>query len=583
MINKSRKSSLLFLIIATVTFSCDNATTKSAITDTADAIYYGGDIITMEGDSASYAEAVAIKNGKIIFVGSRSGAEKFHGDSTAMNDLQGKTMMPGLIEQHLHPLLGALFLTMPAIAPEDWVTPLKTYKAATTAADYISKLKNEFANRKDTSGVFYSWGYHPLWHGPLTRQMLDAISNTIPIAIWHRSCHEFFVNTPFLEKFKIDEAAIAKAPADARNQIDFKKGHFYENGAMVYLLPVIFSELAAPDKMKEGLRLMVKYLHHNGVTAFNEPGAQMDSSTAKLYEEELSRDDVPMLSTFVAEGNVTFMTKGDSALPIAEAVIKTFPDGGKVFFFPKQIKLFMDGSIISQLMQMKDGYTDGHHGEWMLKPELMEKATKLFWDAGYQIHIHVNGDEGLEVLLGCIERRMKENPRKDHRTVIVHFANSTDEQVKKLAALGCIVSANPYYVTGFSEKFSQYGVGEERAEAMVRLGPVEKLGVPISLHSDLPMAPSNPLYLAWCAITRKAPDGKVFRPDLAVSRNTALRAITIDAAQSWRMEDIIGSIKTGKNATFTILKQNPYKVEVDSIKDIQVDATVFEGKLFPVQ
>jgi predicted amidohydrolase YtcJ len=96
------------------------------------------------------------------------------------------------------------------------------------------------------------------------------------------------------------------------------------------------------------------------------------------------------------------------------------------------------------------------------------------------------------------------------------------------------------------------------------------------------MAPSNPLFLAWCAITRKAADGKVFRPDLAVSRHTALRAITIDAAYSWRMEDKIGSIKPGKNATFTILKQNPYMVAVDELKDITVRATVFNGKIFPV-
>ncbi len=557
----------------------EKATAGNAIST----MYYGGDIITMEGDSAQYAEAVVVTDGKIAFVGPKEEAMKMAGNGHEMVDLQGKTMMPGLIEQHLHPLLGALFLTMPTIAPEEWVTPEKTYPAVTSPADYMKSLKAEFANRKDTGNVFFIWGYHQLWHGPLTRDMLDKISTRVPIGVWHRSCHEFFVNTAFLKKYKIDPAAIAKTTADTRNQIDLKKGHFYENGAMVYLLPTIFADFASPDKLKRGLHLMVQYLHHNGVTAYNEPGALIDPGTAKLYEEELNKEDVPMLSTFIAEGNTTFMAKGDSALQMAEASLKTFPEGGKVFFFPKQIKLLLDGSIISQLMQMKAGYKDGHKGEWMLKPELMEKATKLFWDAGYQIHIHVNGDEGLEVLLDCIERRMKENPRKDHRTVIVHFANSTEEQVKKLAALGCIVSANPYYVTGFSDKFSQYGLGQERAEAMVRIGSVEKLGVPISLHSDLPMAPSNPLFLAWCAITRKSADGKTFRPDLAISRHAALRAITIDAAQSWRMEDKIGSIKEGKNATFTILEQNPYKVEVDAIKDIKVNATVFQGKLFPVK
>lgn len=571
----------LIIIFTCVFISCNQKTKTTDSADAAYVTYFGGDIITMEGTEGSTVEAVVTKGDKIVFTGNLATAKENYEDARLVN-LEGKAMMPGFIEQHLHPLLGALFLTMPAIAPEDWETPVKIYRAATTPADYLEKLKNEFSQRKDESGVFYTWGYQQLWHGDINRTVLDSISATVPIGVWHRSCHEFIVNSAFLKKYNIDEAAVAAAPEDARKQINLAKGHFYENGAMVYLLPIIFADFASPKVMKEGLGLMADYLHKNGITAYNEPGALIDSSLAKLYDSELNKPEVPLLSTFIAEGNTTYMAKGDGALQAAEKSLTTFPQGGKVFYFPKQIKLLMDGSIISQLMQMKDGYTDGHQGEWMLKPELMEKATKLFWDAGYQIHCHVNGDEGLEVLLGCIERRMKENPRKDHRTVIVHFANSTDEQVKKLAALGCIVSANPYYVTGFSEKFSQFGLGEERAGSMVRLAPVENLKVPVSFHSDLPMAPANPLFLAWCAITRKATDGKVFRPDLGVLRHTALRAITIDAAYSWRMEDKIGSIKTGKNATFTILKENPYKVDVDAIKDIQVDATVFEGRLFPV-
>ena len=234
-------------------------------------------------------------------------------------------------------------------------------------------------------------------------------------------------------------------------------------------------------------------------------------------------------------------------------------------------------------MQMKDGYLDGHHGEWMADPETLDKSTKVFWEAGYQLHIHVNGDLGLEEVLKIVEKRMNENPREDHRTTIIHFANSTEEQVKKLASLGCIVSANPYYITGFGDKYAEIGLGPERAHAMVRLSPVEKLNVPISLHSDLPMAPSDPLYLAWAAVTRKTNNGNQLRPDLALSLHGAMKAITIDAAQSWRMEDQIGSISEGKIANFTILKENPYQVDPDRLKDIEIWGTVFEGKEYPIK
>jgi predicted amidohydrolase YtcJ len=550
--------------------------------NSADSIYFGGDIITMEGDSPEYVEAVAVKDGKILFVGSKDEAMKLEGSETKLFDLRGKTMMPGFIEQHLHPFLGGLFLTMPAIAPENWEVPGKTWKAATSHEDYMTMLKTEFAKHQDSNSIFWTWGFHQYYHGELNRAMLDEVSSITPIVVWHRSCHEFYCNTAFLKRFNITDEDLKNTSAIARQQINLKKGHFYENGAMVYLLPKIYNELASPDRMKKGLKLMVEMLHSNGITAYNEPGALMDLSMAKLYSEVLGAPDVPMLSTFIVEGNTLYMSKGDSALTLAEKTVDLLPREGKVYFFTKQIKLLMDGAIISQLMQMKDGYLDGHSGEWMLKPELMEPATRLFWNAGYQIHIHVNGDLGLEVVLNAIEKCMKENPRENHRTVIVHFANSTDELVNKAAKLGCIISANPYYVTGFSNKYSQIGLGTERATAMVRLAPAEKLGIPISLHSDLPMGPADPLFLVWCAVTRRSNEGNVVRPDLAISLHTALKGITIEAAYSWQMENEIGSIKESKKANFTLLKENPYKVEIDRLKDIEVAATVFEGKLFSV-
>lgn len=233
-------------------------------------------------------------------------------------------------------------------------------------------------------------------------------------------------------------------------------------------------------------------------------------------------------------------------------------------------------------MQMKNGYLDGHEGEWIQGPEEMEQITKVFWEQGYQIHIHTNGDLGLDEVIKVIQRRMDEYPREDHRTTIVHFANSTDEQVARLAELGCIISANPYYVTAFSDKYSEMGLGPERAQAMVRLGTAEDLGVSVSLHSDLPIAPSDPLFLAWCAATRETNEGNIHRPDLALSLHAALKAITIDAAYSWRMENELGSIKEGKIANFTILDQNPYRVGTEGLRDIAVLATVFEGRAFPL-
>ena len=118
---------------------------------------------------------------------------------------------------------------------------------------------------------------------------------------------------------------------------------------------------------------------------------------------------------------------------------------------------------------------------------------------------------------------------------------------------------------------------------MVRLATIEAENISVSLHSDLPMAPADPLFLAWSAATRRTNSGQILRADLALSRDAALRAITINAAYSWQMEESLGSIKVGKIANFTILQQNPYSVELEMLKDIPVYGTVFEGTLFPVR
>ena len=544
-----------------------------------DLLLIGGTILTME-EVQPNAEAIAIRDGKIVWIGLEKDIQQL--EATQVVYLKDQTLMPGLIQQHLHPTLGALTLSIPVIAPEDWELPTKTWPAAKNGAEYIQYLKKAIEEHTSET-TFFSWGFHQYFHGDLDRSMLDEISSTIPIVIWHRSCHEFYMNTAAIEKYGVHQEKINASGQAIAEQVNLEKGHFYENGAFIYLLPLIMPDLANPQRFIAGLQQMVTLLHHGGVTAFNEPGGVFTPDILQLYQLVLGAEDTPMSTYLIPEARSLMIQHGiDGVLAASQAVAKLLPTTGKVRFFDKHIKLFSDGAIISQLMQMKDGYLDGHHGEWMQKPEELAKVMKVYWDQGYQIHVHVNGDLGLEKLLDTVEDRMKENPRKDHRTTIVHFANSTDEQVQRIADLGCIVSANPYYVTAFSKKFSQIGLGHDRAEAMVRLGPVEKLGVSISLHSDLPMAPAAPLYLAWAAVTRKTHEGETMRPDLAISVHTALKAITIEAAYSWGMEKEIGSIAIGKTANLTILKENPYEADKNRLKDIEVVGTYFEGKYFPV-
>ncbi|MTV32325.1 amidohydrolase family protein [Rhodoblastus acidophilus] len=547
-------------------------------------IFVAKKIITMERENPT-ATAVAIAGNRIVAVGSLDQVKAALGERPFRIDktFADKVLTPGLIDQHLHPILGALTLAVEVIAPEDWPMPGKFNKAALTPEDYRARLKAAETALKSPNEWLLTWGYQPLWHGKLTRADLNAISKTRPISVWHRSCHEFFLNDAAIAALGLTEAA-TKGKGEWSEQVNFNEGHYWEGGLNFMMAPML-KVLATPERLGFGLRQMVTYLHANGVTAYNEPGALYTPDMWALYQDILGAPSTPIYSTFLADGRgIPDRVGMAKALQATEEQIAVSPagPGKKLMFFPRQIKLFADGAIISQLMQMKDGYLDGHKGEWIMPPDQLEERARLYWNAGYQLHIHVNGDLGLEVLLNILEKLMAENPRADHRTVIVHFANSTEEQIGRIARLGAIVSANPYYPVGFADKYSETGLGPERANAMVRANSVRKHAIPLSYHSDLPMGPSAPLALASFGVNRVTPSGRVAGPEQRIDVDAALRAVTIEAAYSWRQEDLIGSIAPGKIANFTVLGEDPYAVDPIKLKDIPVWGTVFEGEVHPV-
>ena len=301
-----------------------------------------------------------------------------------------------------------------------------------------------------------------------------------------------------------------------------------------------------------------------------------------MQNEVLGEAETPFRMYYLVDGKTMVMAYPEEDViaepePLFESAV------GMTRFLPKKVKLFVDGAMFSQLMQMSDGYLDGHQGEWLMQPELFEKAFRIYWDAGYQIHVHQNGDAGLDLLLDTLEKNLKRNPRRDHRTVIVHFGFSRPEQVERLATLGAIVSANPFYTVALADRYSEVGIGPERAQEMVRLGDVVRAGVSVSLHADMPMAPGQPLLLMDSAVNRITLEGNVAGRDQRLSPEQALRAVTIDAAFSLRMEDEVGSIEPGKLANLTVLAENPLSIASESIKDIRVVATVHEGRVFPVE
>lgn len=538
------------------------------------------EIITLDPENP-VVEAVAINNGHIIATGSFDQLRQKFINEPHKIDSQFKELIltPGFIAQHDHPLLAGITMTSEVIAIEDWITPDRTFKAAKNQQDYLQKLSEAEGKMNDPHELLLTWGYHHYFHGFLKKSQLDAISRTRPIIVWHRSAHEMYINSAAEKKYGVTEQWYNNLTPSQKAQSDFENGHYWEQGWFA-LGPLLMNELASAERLTKALQFVERYFHTNGITAGAEPGGVLVKSLQDAQNQILGDAENPFRFFFIADGK-TLAQAGSPEEVINSTNNLLKWNSYKTQFLPNQVKLFADGAIFSQAMQLREPYSDGHEGEWMMDLDFFAKAFKIYWDAGFQIHVHVNGDKGLDMLLSELEKNLQNNPRPDHRTVVVHFAVSQPDQINKIKSLGAIVSANPYYPIALSDNYRENGLDHARADSMVRLGDVERAGISFSLHSDMPMAPGRPLFLMHSAVNRITNDGNLRGSDQRVSRLAAFKAITSEAAFSLRLEERMGTIEPGKDANFTILDDNPLTIDAAEIKNITVMGTILEGDFYP--
>ena len=512
-------------------------------------IYTAKEIITMS-PTVNLANAVAVRDGKIIDVGDAMKLqERFKESKGLMIDdtFSNKVITPGLIDPHLHFWLFALVSNAHFITPADWQLPWGDVKGVVGEKAYQDSLKALDASLKDPNEMLFTWGYHASFHGKLNRTILDKISTTRPIIVWQRSVHEFYFNTKALEFLKQKESDW-EGLGEASTMMSWKDGRVWEKG-MYPLLPILFPIIGSPEKFKLGLQRARDYIHAGGITTASDPGVQLPEKMILQMISILEGDVMPFNYYLVPAGNVIYDMNGkdaDKAVAVARDMVKRL-NGQHIKWEQNQIKLFTDGAVFSQLMQMQEGYLDGHDGEWIQKPEDFAKSAWAFWKEGYQLIVHQNGDMGLEVSLNTLEGLLHRMPRYDHRFGIHHFAFSKKSQVTRAAKLGAEISSNPFYVHVLGEQYSKVGVGPERSEVMARGRTVLDSGAKLSFHSDSPMAPARPMLLAWSAVNRIGLSGeKVLGAEEKVTPLEAFRAITIDAAHAIRKENQMGSIDIGK-------------------------------------
>ena len=542
-------------------------------------VYPARRIITMD-PSMPTATAVAVREDRIVAVGTMESlqpwldAHDFKIDDTFIN----KVLLPGFIDPHLHPGLGARLLSQnEIITPEDWDLPSGFVEGVTDRAGYLARLQELVDQDEVSEAPFFTWGWNAYWHGPITRRDLDAVSAIRPIVVTQRSSHEVVLNTAALEAAHISEEEAALAP----DGVDWEAGRFWERGQAI-VRRGIATYLRDPTAANNGFDLVADLIHRGGVTTISDPGGapMVGSAQWDHLRAAFDFDHTPFRMLLVPRA------RGYNVRPGATLSAKFEHDRaantGRLVF-TKGVKHMADGAMFAQYMQMGEpGYIDGHHGEWLTPPAELKPEIAPFWNAGFDINIHVNGDRGVDVTLDALEALLLEHPRPDHRYILQHFGFSRQDQATRLGRLDGVVSATGYYLWLLGDKWAEVGIGPDRADQMIRLGSLVRNGVKVTLHSDLPMGPVRPLLAVWSVTTRKTASGTVRGPEEALSLDQALRAVTVDAAWSLRMDHEIGTIAAGKKADFAVLGEDPYAVPLDHVKDIAVWGTVFEGHVFPV-
>ncbi len=540
----------------------------------ADAIYFGGDILTMEGESPQYVEAVTVRDGRIILVGSKSAALAQANDATQLIDLAGKTLMPGLIDPHLHPMLATILIQTDIIAYNDWDLPTGFFPGVQDQASYLERLDAAVASHLATTMPIISWGYHQLYHGDVHRDLLDERYPDVPVVIWQYSFHELRLNSKAIELFGIDEDAARKHP-----QVEIDRGRFFERGAQAFVSPHLIPHVADPANARPAMRHVAEAIHQGGITLVADMTMPtLDFATELLLAREVLDSPETKFRTLLVPISTYYAPNPEQLEEAFERIESLVEHNTDKVAFVKQVKILADGAFFSQLMQLRDGYTDGHHGEWLTEPDELEKYLDFFWRKGYQIHIHTNGDAAVEVVLDLLADLQAREPIDDHRLTLHHLAYFSEAQARRMAELGVMASVNTYFAYAMGDKFGQHGLGEQRAARISAVGDLEKHNVKTSFHSDFFMAPAKPLTLVWAAVNRSTISGRVIGPELAADPYKALQAVTINAAFHVRQEFEVGSIKEGKRADFVVLGSNPLKRPVAEIKDIEILATVLGGE-----
>ena len=521
---------------------------KGDAVTSADLALTGGKVLTMNS-SQPCAEAVAVKGNRIVKVGTNEEIRQLVGETTKVIQLNGKTVVPGFIDTHIHVAdFGRLL---------NWID--------LSDAVSITEMQNRLRTRVETSPKgkwLLGRGLDPTCFAEKrlpTRFDLDSVSPDNPVVFYHQSGQVCVVNSKALESAGVTQLTpVPQGGAADRDEATDELTGVLRDTATNLIWPVIPEP--SEDELVEAAGLACEKIVEAGVTSVH--WMVLSPIELSIIQKLRAQNRLPLSVYVVVPVNLLdtikdFKSTGDSVLTVGGAVISA------------------DGYLAAKTATLFQPYTGGSEsGKLLCAPEEMKTSAAEILKRGLQLVIHAMGDKAVDAALTTIEQTSKKTPLKDVRNRIEQAAVLNQELIRRIKKLGVIVSVQSRVVASeFSVWSATENLGTERARWLYPLKTLLKNGIPVIGGSDCPMEPLSPLLGIQAAVTREA------FPEEQVTVGEALRMYTVDAAYSSGEEKIKGSVETGKIADLTVLSNDPKKVPPSEIPNIAIEMTIIGGRV----
>ena len=529
----------------------------------ADVIFTGGTIIPLAG--AAPVGALAIGNGKVLAAGSQSSVMGLKTKNTKMVNLDGRTLLPGLVDPHNHVILSSVYLELCNDIG---------YTKNPTRAQLIDAMRSYASRTPPGQWLTFSNFDNLLQGGDLSATELDTVSTQHPIFVWYTNGHDACLNSKGLELGNVPPN-VGEIPGG---------GHYGRDASgklngLIYEMPLILKYAAmalpkiTPQIAIKAVRSYTQmaaaagntFLHEPGTvrTEWFEPYAKLSNTLPVRVSCSVMYGDFKGLDPYK---NLGF---GPKAVQIPNSMFTVFG-----------IKIVGDGSDQTETGAQTQPYLNtSAKGSPNYDASLLKKMVADVKALGMPVQIHCNGDYAQDIALDAIEAAYGSSPSPIGINRIEHSTMARLDQIQRMKKLGVQPSFLMNHVRLYGAAYRDEIFGPARAMNADPAGWCVKEGLPFTLHTDSPCSPIGSLNLIETAVTRRCVvDNSVIGKDQAVTIDQALRAVTIDAARQCGMGDRIGSLEKGKEADITILESNPYKVAPETISKIKVSETWVAGQ-----